>query len=166
MTLSTISEQEMKKHQKVRTLNTKLGVIAYDDADIVTFERGPFGFEQEKNFILAFLPFEGMPDSYRLLQSIDNPDISMILANIRLSSENPEKNLIAIQHILPFIEDRNLLLEDCIIFLVISVFEENGQQRMSVNVKAPIIIDNITQKAEQIILPEKQYSINAFYNYF
>ena len=58
-------------------LQTKyFGQIDYDTEDIITFSCGPFGFEDEHQFLL--LPFEGSAGTLLCFQSISTPALAFL----------------------------------------------------------------------------------------
>ena len=58
-------------------LQTKyFGQIDYDTEDIITFSCGPFGFEDEHQFLL--LPFEGSAGTLLCFQSIRTPALAFL----------------------------------------------------------------------------------------
>lgn len=53
--------------------------IDYEEADIIRFPNGLFGFEEEHSFLL--LPFAGSNETLLCLQSVQTPALAFILVN-------------------------------------------------------------------------------------
>ncbi len=128
------------------------GKIDYTAENVVRFEEGLIGIPEKKNFILIekedFKPF-----SY--LQSVDDGSFVLIIINplmveaayqfeifkddlaaIGLTEENPENFSI----------------------MAIVIFSKNVEE-VTVNMKAPILINIHTKQAKQVILQNDDYSV-------
>ena len=61
-------------------LQTKyFGQIEYERSEIVTFPTGPFGFEEEREFLI--LPFEGGAGNLLCFQSLQTPALAFVAMN-------------------------------------------------------------------------------------
>lgn len=133
---------------KIKT--TVLGEIEYDLKSIISFEEGLIGLEDKKKFILLekddFKPF-----SY--LQSVDDGSLSLIVINPLLIRKN---------YIFKVHEDdfKTIDVEDVDDFSLYSivVFSEDIKN-MTVNLKAPILINIHSKKARQVILINDNYRV-------
>ncbi|NFV12928.1 flagellar assembly protein FliW [Clostridium sporogenes] len=132
-------------------LNTKYhGCIEYEEKDVINFEKGIPGFEKLKKFIM--FPVEDNK-IFSVLQSIENEDIGIIVTspfNIKKAYEvqlNEE-------------QIKNLKLQDEKDALVLSTVTLNSDiNKITVNLRAPIVI-NIKEKiGEQIIVNNDKYRV-------
>lgn len=146
----------------IKTVTTRLGIVEYKSQDLFVFNNGLYGFDNCRDFILTFLPYEGTPENYRFLQSIDQPDIAMIVMNIMVKDDVNDPGLIAISDLEPHLKQYNVQLDDVAIFLVVAIRNENGQQRVSVNTKAPILLAPNQQLGWQIILDNPNYQVSHY----
>ncbi|WP_138419477.1 flagellar assembly protein FliW [Aquibacillus sediminis] len=125
------------------------GELAINEEKIVTFPQGVPGFVEEKHFVL--LPLE--KDSvFHVLQSTQNPDPAFIVVNpyhfVRDYAFDLDDNTVELLEIASE--------KDVLIFSIVSLkdpFEES-----TVNLQAPVVINQTKQKGKQYITNLKQYS--------
>ena len=151
----TMSLSKLKKR-----LTTSVGELEYTHEDIFSFKNGIYGFGNLKDFIITFLPYEYIPEMYRYLQSTEEPNLALIIMNIVLNSNG--SSIVDPKDLEPHLLARNLKLEDVAIFLVTSIHNEEGKQRVSVNTKAPIILAPGRQEGWQIILDSVTYQVKHY----
>ncbi|BAQ14363.1 putative flagellar assembly protein FliW [Clostridium botulinum] len=132
-------------------LNTKYhGCIEYEEKDVIYFEKGIPGFQELKKFII--FPVEDN-DVFSVFHSIEKEDMGIIVT----SPFNIEKDY-EIQ--LEEEQITNLKLQDEKDTLVLNTVTLNSDiDKITVNLRAPIII-NIKEKiGEQIIINSDKYSV-------
>ncbi|ENJ9652669.1 flagellar assembly protein FliW [Clostridium botulinum] len=132
-------------------LNTKYhGCIEYEEKDVIYFQKGIPGFEGLKKFIV--FPVEDN-EVFSVFHSIEKEDMGIIVT----SPFNIEKDY-EIQ--LEEEQIKNLKLQDEEDTLVLNTVTLNSDiDKITANLRAPIII-NIKEKiGEQIIINSDKYSI-------
>ncbi|KEI76708.1 flagellar assembly protein FliW [Clostridium botulinum B2 128] len=132
-------------------LNTKYhGCIEYEEKDVIYFEKGIPGFEELKKFII--FPVEDN-DVFSVFHSIEKEDMGIIVT----SPFNIEKDY-KIQ--LEEEQRKKLELQNEKDALVLNTVTLNPDiDKITVNLRAPIII-NIKEKiGEQIIINSDKYSV-------
>jgi len=128
------------------------GKIEYTEENIIHFEEGLIGISDKKKFILIekddFKPF-----SY--LQSVDEGAFVLVVINPILVTKEYKFQI--------FKDDLNVigLTEgDTESFSLLAVvIMSNRIENVTVNLKAPIIINIITKQAKQVILQNDDYSV-------
>lgn len=132
-------------------LNTKYhGCIEYEEKDVIYFEKGIPGFEELKKFII--FPVEDNK-VFSIFHSIEKEDMSIIVT----SPFNIEKDY-EIQ--LEEEQRKKLKLQNEKDALVLNTVTLNSDiDKITVNLRAPIII-NIKEKiGEQIIINSDKYKV-------
>ncbi|HDK7155701.1 TPA: flagellar assembly protein FliW [Clostridium botulinum] len=132
-------------------LNTKYhGCIEYEEKDVIYFEKGIPGFEGLKKFIV--FPVEDN-EVFSVFHSIEKEDMGIIV----ISPFNIEKDY---EIKLEEKQRENLKLQDEKDALVLNtVTLDSDIDKITANLRAPIII-NIKEKiGEQIIINSDKYSI-------
>ncbi|ACA46736.1 flagellar assembly protein FliW [Clostridium botulinum] len=132
-------------------LNTKYhGCIEYEEKDVIYFEKGIPGFEELKKFII--FPVEDN-DVFSVFHSIEKEDMGIIV----ISPFNIEKDY-EIQ--LEEEQRKKLELQNEKDALVLNTVTLNSDiDKITVNLRAPIII-NIKEKiGEQIIINSDKYKV-------
>ena len=127
-------------------INTKfLGEVEIKESEILTFEQGLLGLPENKQFILLALDSD-LP--LALLQSIDQQEIGFVVAfpfafkqdyAFDLSEEDKEQLQIEKE-------------EDVVVYSVVTLKE--SFQDSTLNLLAPIVINNRTKLAKQIVLQD------------
>ncbi len=147
-------------NQLKNRLVTRVGEIEYTYDDIFLFKNGIYGFENLKDFIVTVLPYEDTPKIYKYLQSTEEPNIALIVMNVPLNSKGG--GIIDTKDLHSHLELRGLKLEDIALFLVTSIHNEAGRQRVSVNTKAPIILASAAREGWQVILDSADYQVKHY----
>jgi len=134
-------------------LDTKhFGKLDIDEDRIIAFEHGIPGFPDDKRFIIVTDIDE--PDSlYCWLQSVDDGAVSLVLID----------SLLAMPHYNPLVNEGDIEdlgeidLDDIVSFNVAVI--KASMVESTINLKAPIIINEKTKKGKQVIVTNDEYSI-------
>lgn len=114
------------------------------------FEKGLLGLELYKNFVLKDID---EVDSFKLLQCKEEPDIGLIL----VSPFDIEKEYeFEISDVIEKQIDAETI-KDLLIFTTVNV--NSDPNKMTTNLRAPIIINTVSKKGIQVILNNEQYKI-------
>lgn len=141
-------------------VNTRFfGEIEIEDDKIIKFEKGIIGFPDMKNFTLIFDQESEDQNSISWLQSMDDADVAFPVLDPLIVC--PDYN--------PQVEDELLkplgeLREDNL-FVLVMVTVPTDIKQMTVNLKAPIVINTDTKKASQLIIDNNmpvKYNIYEF----
>ena len=134
-------------------LTTKIfGTIQIDDDKILEFPNGIVGFPDLKHFTLVH-DAEKSSDSIHWLQSIEEPAFAMPVMDPLYVQ--PEYN--------PAVEDEllknigTLIPEETLVLVTVTVPKEI--EKMSVNLRGPIIVNVTEKKATQVIIEGDDYPI-------
>lgn len=122
-------------------INTKkFGEIEFPDDLVINFNEGPFGFEEFKKFILI------KPDdsAFYWLNSVEKPEISFALFGLRIIDEN-----------YPQTDNHEA-------FGIVTL--NSDPLKVTINMRAPIFINQNNKTAYQTIFDKDNYSL--YYNLF
>ncbi len=136
------------------TIQTKLfGNILVDEEKKIYFENGIIGFPDLKNFLIIFDEEEKESARISWLQSVEEPGFAIPVMNPLLADQkyNPIVNDELLESLGEIDSDEMLVL--------VTVTIPAKIQKMSVNLKAPIIINAITRKACQIVVENEEYLV-------
>ena len=128
------------------------GKIHYDEKDIIIFKKGIPGFEQLKGFILVnheeYEPF-------KLLQSIEDTDVALVVTSPYEFHKNYEINLNddILEHLK--IKDVSQVL------IIVTVTLNSDVKKITMNLQGPIVINTSNNLGEQIILDDSKYKIKT-----
>lgn len=136
-------------------LQTKhFGEIEIEEKSIIEFDSGLPGFEELKKYILIGNENEAYP--FKWLQCVSDPGIAFAVANPFLivrdydfELSNDAVNKLEI--------DKG---EDVAVYVIMVVPED--YQKISMNLKAPLIINSRNKKGAQIILDTDKYTVRHY----
>ncbi len=121
--------------------------FAWDKA--IYFPAGLKGFPDHNVFALASFPGEGA-SSFILMQCLTEPELAFIVAPYNLDS-----GTIKAAHLEQAFGIHGIKKDDGAVLLIVTLHKpEDGDVIMSVNLRAPIILDTARQSAYQHHLPE------------
>ena len=130
-------------------INTKLfGNIMIEDKKIIEFENGMIGFPEYKKFTLIFDSENEGTASISWLQSVEKPDLAFPVIDPLVVKEDYS----------PTVEDDLIqglgeLTQDNLLILV-TMTVPSDIEKMTVNLKAPLVINSDTRKGCQIIIED------------
>lgn len=133
----------------MKKVNTRLfGEIGVEDDKIIYLENGIIGFPDMKQFTLLFDNEKDDDTSIMWFQSLDEPEFALpvMLPGYVKEDYNPTVND---ELLLPLGE----LTEDNL-YVLVTVKVPKNIEEMSINLKAPIIINTDTHKGGQIIVED------------
>lgn len=122
----------------------------YDKKDLIVFQEGIFGFEDQKEFLP--LPVEENTDAVLSLQSIQDEEVGFIIMNPFLLKQDYDPILQAED-----LEALNVKDTKDLSFYVIAVVK-HPMEESTLNFKCPIVVNALTREARQVILEEGDYS--------
>ena len=129
------------------------GEVDIDDSKVITMENGLFGFENYKKFVLLYDSSSDEIPSIQWLQSVDEELLALPV--MIPTTIVPDYN--------PVVEDDTMASlgewnEESISILV-TVTVPIDIKNMSINLKAPIIINTDTMKGCQVIAENPEYEV-------
>lgn len=138
------------------TIKTRFfGEIEIDENKVLTFNEGIPGFENLKKFLFMTDNDENSPFCW--LQSIEDLDIVFTLFDIYTLMEEYEPK-ISYEEITNDIGEFEK--EDILIYVIANIPKDIT--KISVNLKAPVIINMKTNKAKQAISISEEYEIKTY----
>lgn len=125
------------------------GKITYDEDEIINFEKSIPGFNDVKRFILKEI--EG--SSFKLLQSIDDVTVGFVVISPFQVEEDYEINLS--EEVIKTLEIKEAT--DVLLYSLVTL--NSKVEKITVNLKAPVVINVNNKKAEQFIIDKEKYKI-------
>lgn len=132
----------------MKTINTRFGEVEYDPENLLHFPAGLIGLPNLRYFIV-------MPNKKQgplfWIQSVDDPDIAFVLTDptnffldYQLVPEDPERQSLHLEN-----------GDECYILSVVTV---PADQKITLNLAAPILFAPKTNRAIQVIMENSPYS--------
>jgi len=132
----------------IKTKN--FGLVSYNEEDVLYFDDGIPGFEGLKSFILLSVD-EYTP--FKWLQSLDDTNIAFVIIDPKAIVKDYKVELDEETVKLLDIKDLNHIL----VFAIVVIPDEI--EKMTANLKAPIIVNAENNKGMQILLDNDDYMI-------
>ncbi|KAB2888469.1 MAG: flagellar assembly protein FliW [Desulfobulbaceae bacterium] len=131
----------------MKKILTRFGEVEYDENNLLQFPAGLIGFPNLHHFIVMPNRKEG---PLFWIQSVDDPDIAFILTD--------PTNFFLDYAVIPETSERTLLrIEEGDECFVLSVVTVPPDQKITVNLSAPILYAPKSNRAIQIILENTSY---------
>jgi flagellar assembly factor FliW len=134
-------------------LKTRFGEMVVDPATTLRLPRGILGFSHLRDYALAALP-EARFGRFEVLQSIEAPDVSFVVlpyetADALIKPEDVEEAFRAL----------GVPPGGGAVMLVVSIRKAGETSEVSVNLRAPIVVDLRSRTAWQYVLSDPAYPV-------
>jgi len=132
-------------------LETKnFGEVEIKEEDIIFFEYGIPGFESMTKFVILGKT-DAPDDPFLWLQSTENPNLAFVIMNPRDLVFDYEAEIDMFTANLLRIKDEN----DALIYCIVTVPQDIS--KISINLKAPVIINAKENRGCQVVLENEKY---------
>lgn len=134
------------------SITTRFGDIVVAPNKIIAFDRGLYGLEHHRRFLLTGVP--GWPDFFKLLQAVDDPNLSLIVLPLE-GGNGPIDPL-------DFADACKALGYEAATTTVIGIVtmrEDSNNQVFTVNLKAPLLIDSHRRSGRQHVFASEKYPL-------
>ncbi|MCR5594759.1 MAG: flagellar assembly protein FliW [Lachnospiraceae bacterium] len=136
----------------MQMLTRAFGEIEIDESKVIEFPGGIIGFPDLQHFVLLYDEEQGS-NTVKWLQSVEEPGFAMPVLNPLLVKEDYN----------PSVDDEllkpigELKDEDMLVLVTMTIPHEI--EKMTVNLRGPIIVNSATCKGCQIIIDSDEYKV-------
>lgn len=130
---------------------THFGQIEINEADILNFEEGIIGFEDVKKF--GIIDSEDPESPFKWIQAVDKPELAFALVDPFKIKKDYDFDLTDEEVEYLGVNDAS----EVMVFSIVVVPEDI--KKITMNLKAPLIINKSNNKAAQIILDTDKYTV-------
>lgn len=134
-------------------LDTRFGRLAFDPNQSIEFPRGLLGFPAHRNFALTSLPDLRL-QQFMLLQSLTDSNLSFLVLPVTDSS-----GPIAPEDIAAAQEELDISPGNVAVVLIVSIRRVGGDTQISVNLRAPVLMDAGRRSGAQVVLTNGDYPV-------
>lgn len=135
------------------TIETRFGDIEFPLQNAINMPRGMLGYADFHEFGLANMPDPKL-EHFKLFQCLEEPSLSFIVAPL-----NPSSETIEMCDIEAACEALSINPADAVVLLVVSTRQIGPTTQISVNLRAPVILDGASQNAYQHVLMNNEYPV-------
>jgi flagellar assembly factor FliW len=136
------------------TVTTRFGRIEIDAANVITLSRPLHGFPGLKRFALLDVP-GAEAGNFKLFQAVDNPAIGFIVLPM-----SKQANVIAPGDLAQACSEHGLDVETAAVLLLVTFRQDDaGARQVTVNLRAPLLLDVAGRTARQHIFVNADYPV-------
>lgn len=139
--------------EEPEVIDTRFGKIALQKKNPLTFPRGLLGMPDKFHFFLTEFPSSKL-HQFKLLQSLDDYDLSFITLPLTL-----QNSIILAEDLTHACKELNIAVENLVALLIVSVHRTPDRTILSVNARAPLLIDSYMRLAAQYVFPTDRYTV-------
>jgi len=137
----------------METIKSRFGDITVDTSKAIVFARGILGMPEKHNFVLANFPNPKM-QQFMLLQSLDDKTLSFITLPLDLKN-----NIISYEDMSLACRDLQIGESNAAVLMIVNVHRGVDQVKLSVNARAPLIVDAERKTGAQYVFQHDQYKV-------
>jgi flagellar assembly factor FliW len=143
--------KSLKIEEDTETIESRFGPVAVSRDQALAFPRGLLGMPGSVHYALCEFPNEKFR-RFKLLQSLDDHALSFITLPMDMSNA-----IFAPEDLITACDDLGIALKDATLLLIVSVDRSTGQTVISVNARAPLLIDTHRRLASQYVFTHDKY---------
>lgn len=141
----------------VMLVKTKhFGEVELDESKILHFENGILGFEDYKLYTILYEEEDGKRPDISWLQSLEEPALALPVISPFIIK--PDYNPVIEDELIKHLEELN----DNNIVVLVAVTVPADIEKITANLKAPIIINSENRKGAQVIVENTDYEIKHY----
>jgi flagellar assembly factor FliW len=130
----------------------RFGALVLDPERIILFPHGLLGFASQRRYLLADIP--GADAAFKLLRSIDDPELSFVVLPLDLSAGPIAASDLAAARSALAIEDAALA-----VLAVVTLRAQVERVDFTLNLRAPLLVDTSRRLGYQHVLPDDAYPL-------
>jgi flagellar assembly factor FliW len=135
-------------------IENRFGTFRFEPQQMLDLPQGLIGFAQFRRFGVGNLPGDGATNHFKLLQSLDEPNLSFIVW-----PTTAENAMIAAEDVDALLDSFHISRDALVLLHIITIREMGGQISMTLNVKAPVVVDATARTAVQQVIPGDAYTV-------
>ena len=138
------------------TIDTRFGKILVQKQNAIYFSAGLLGMPDKISFFLAEFPNESF-NRFKILQSLNDYSLAFITMPVDINNE-----IISIADLQSACVEVGIKPENLAVVLIVSVHRSPEKVSISVNARAPILIDASTRLAAQYVFKSDKYQVQHY----
>jgi flagellar assembly factor FliW len=137
----------------VETVDTRFGKVMINRKLPIVFANGLLGLPDKQNFCLTNFPSETLA-RFKLLQSLEDAALSFITLPVDLENSVVDK-----ADLEQAARDLEIPMASLAILFIVTVHRDSTGVKLSVNARAPLLLDVSKRLAVQFVFPNPKYDI-------
>lgn len=159
--------QSLFKDNNIAYIDSRFGKIRIDSEKAIYLPSGMLGMPDKTGFCLASFP-DPKFSQFNILQSIDDPELAFIVLPLDDNGSLPTFQFIEKKDLEAACHTLQIQREHLAILLITSIHRslDAREVRISVNVRAPLLIDTQKATATQFVFQNNKYQVRHVINEF
>lgn len=153
---ASLSDHTLAAGESREVIKSRFGDIVIDTRNALIFPKGMLGMPDCRNFALASFPSEKM-QQFKLLQCLDDLSISFITLPLPV-----ESTIIQRQDALVAAREQGVSEEGLVVLLIVCVHRMPDSTRLSVNARAPVLLDATRKTGVQHVFTQDYYKVQHY----
>lgn len=139
--------------EQPEVIDTRFGRVALRKDNPIIFPRGLLGMPDKFHFFLTEFPSEKL-HRFKLLQNLDDYALSFITLPLDLHN-----GIIADEDLIAASMELGIKTENLAVLLIVSVHRSVQGGSLSVNARAPLLVDSSSRLAAQYVFQTDKYKV-------
>ena len=135
------------------TVDTQFGPMTFNREAAINFANGMLGFGGQTTFALANLP-DPAYGNFKLMQSLDGSGLGFLVLPLDALPDHIHPDDVA-----EALQALAIETDDALVLMVVTVRKTEDKATLSVNLRAPVVIDAKARKGVQYVLANSAYPI-------
>lgn len=135
------------------TVETRFGTLNFQNGSLIRMPRGILGYADHQTFGLANMPDPNL-SQFKVLQCMEDAELSFIILPLE-----PDNNCIDDVDLRTACQMLSLDFDDSVVLLMVSTRQIGPATQISINLRAPIILDANNRRAWQYVMPNSAYPV-------
>lgn len=135
------------------TVETDFGTMEFNRANSIRLTSGMIGYPNHCEFGLATLP-DPRFEKFKLLQCLDDTDLSFLVLPLEFLPD-----AIATADLDEVVEALSIEAGHAAFLLVVTVRKTDDGAQLSVNLRAPVVVDTAGRRGRQVVLSNSAYTV-------
>lgn len=152
-TSETTADASSPNSDEFQRIETRFGTIEVSRKSPLIFEHGLLGVPNSHSYALVDFPSEKL-GHFKLLQSLDELELSFITLPLAI-----ENHIIERADLEKAATDIGISIDNMAVMLIVSVHRTPNQVLLSVNARAPLLVDVTNRYSIQYVFQHSRYKV-------
>ena len=148
-----VMPQNLAQEPEIETIDTRFGKVTISRVRPIVFVNGMLGMPDRHQFCLTNFPSEKLA-RFKLLQSLEETPLSFITLPVEI--DNPVVERADLEQAAA---DLDIAANELLVLFIVTVHRDSSGVQLSVNARAPILVDTLKRLAVQFVFPNPKYDI-------
>jgi len=142
--------------ENAESIDTRFGKVKLNKKNAISFPRGLLGMPDKRSFFITNFPSEKL-SKFKMLQCTDDHGLSFITLPVGLYN-----GIITTEDLTFACKELGILPDNLLVLLMVSVHRTPTKVSISVNARAPLMVDSSLRLAAQYVFQTDKYKVQHY----